>query len=295
MKHFVIASLALLAACPAAAQGVTPDWRAVSFIGEGNDEAVAMIDIGSLRRPTPTTREIRAALVGERPERLSSGQTVTMTQIVYRFDCKARTFVATRTESWTAKGKVIASDTPGPLHAIQAGTIMEDVSGAVCDEAFSKLRHLPGANPTAPALELMIQRQSLIDSRTRSGWQRLTDSGDAPDRLQYFAERGSVIADSAGGKLVSTMVLVEKGESGIVRIHYLVRLDCKARTGETLFAQAFGEDGQLLSEVLIASGPQPLEPGRMAAALEIPVCRGDWGSGAPEIRLPDQLAREAFH
>lgn len=293
MRRFGIALLVLLAT-PAAAQGVTPDWRAISFIGQGDDEGVAMIDITSLSRPSANVREIRAATVNERPETLS-GQSIAMTQIVYRFDCTARTFIALRTEAWTSKGRVIASGTPGPVRKIDAGTIMEDVRTAVCDGAFGPLRRIPGANPTAPALELIVQRQSLIDSRGRGGWQRLTDSGDAPDRMQYFAERGSVITDASGGKLISTMVLIEKGESGITRIHYLVRVDCKARTGETLFAQAFGEDGRLLSEVLLSSGVQPLEPGRMAAALEVPVCKGDWGSGAPEIRLPDQLAREAFH
>ena len=293
MRRFGIALLVLLAT-PAAAQGVTPDWRAISFIGQGDDEGVAMIDITSLSRPSANVREIRAATVNERPETVS-GQSIAMTQIVYRFDCTARTFIALRTEAWTSKGRVIASGTPGPVRKIDAGTIMEDVRTAVCDGAFGPLRRIPGANPTAPALELIVQRQSLIDSRGRGGWQRLTDSGDAPDRMQYFAERGSVITDASGGKLISTMVLIEKGESGITRIHYLVRVDCKARTGETLFAQAFGEDGRLLSEVLLSSGVQPLEPGRMAAALEVPVCKGDWGSGAPEIRLPDQLAREAFH
>ena len=293
MRRFGIALLVLLAT-PAAAQGVTPDWRAISFIGQGDDEGVAMIDITSLSRPSANVREIRAATVNERPETLS-GQSIAMTQIVYRFDCTARTFIALRTEAWTSKGRVIASGTPGPVRKIDAGTIMEDVRTAVCDGAFGPLRRIPGANPTAPALELIVQRQSLIDSRGRGGWQRLTDSGDAPDRMQYFAERGSVITDASGGKLISTMVLIEKGESGITRIHYLVRVDCKARTGETLFAQAFGDDGRLLSEVLLSSGVQPLEPGRMAAALEVPVCKGDWSSGAPEIRLPDQLAREAFH
>ena len=293
MRRFGIALLVLLAT-PAAAQGVTSDWRAISFIGQGDDEGVAMIDITSLSRPSANVREIRAATVNERPETVS-GQSIAMTQIVYRFDCTARTFIALRTEAWTSKGRVIASGTPGPVRKIDAGTIMEDVRTAVCDGAFGPLRRIPGANPTAPALELIVQRQSLIDSRGRGGWQRLTDSGDAPDRMQYFAERGSVITDASGGKLISTMVLIEKGESGITRIHYLVRVDCKARTGETLFAQAFGEDGRLLSEVLLSSGVQPLEPGRMAAALEVPVCKGDWGSGAPEIRLPDQLAREAFH
>lgn len=293
MKRFVIALLALLAT-PAAAQRVTPDWRAISFIGQGDDEGVAMIDIASLSRPSANVREIRAATVSERPETIS-GQSVAMTQIVYRFDCTARTFIALRTEAWTSKGRVIASDRPGPARKIDAGTIMEDVRAAICDDAFGALRRIPGANPTTPALALIVQRQSLVDSRGRGGWQRLTDSGDAPDRMQYFAERGSVISDPAGGELVSTMVLIEKGESGITRIHYLVRVDCKARTGETLFAQAFGDDGRLLSEVLLSSGPQPLEPGRMAGALEVPVCKGDWGSGAPEIRLPDQLAREAFH
>jgi len=293
MKRFAIAALALLAT-PAAAQGVTPDWRAVSFVGEGDEDSVAMIDMGSLRRPTATTREIRAAMVSGRPEKLASGQSVAMTQIVYRVDCTARTFTATRTEAWTSKGKVIASDTPGPARRIEAGSIMEDVRVAICDGQVTHLRRVPGANPAASARELIDQRQSLIDSRGRKGWQRLTDSGAAPDRLQYFAERGSVIADGAGGKLVSTMVLIEKGEGGITRIHYLIRIDCKARTGETMFAQAFGEDGRMLSEVLLNSGIQPLEPGRMAAALEVPVCKSDWSTGAPEIRLPDQLAREAF-
>jgi hypothetical protein len=122
----------------------------------------------------------------------------------------------------------------------------------------------------------------------------LTDSGEAPDRLQYFAARGSVMDDSAGRRLVSTMVLIEKPEGGISRVHYLVRIDCRARTGETIYAEAFGDDGNPLSEMLINTGAQPLEPGRMAAALEVPVCRGDWNTGAPEIRLPEQLAKEAF-
>jgi hypothetical protein len=292
MKRFVLGLLALLAS-PAAAQEVTPDWRAVSFVGQGDDQGLALIDVASLRRPSPTLREIRAATVNERPERIA-GQSVAMTQIVYRFDCKGMTFTPVRTEAWSIKGKVMAGDNQGPTRKIEAGTIMADVRAAVCDEAFANMRPVAGANPLAPGLELMRQRQSLIDSRTHNGWQRLTDSGDAPDRMQYFAERASVFPDRDGGRFVSTMVLIEKGEGGISRIHYLVRVVCKARTGETFYAEAFGADGRELSEVLLNSGVQPLEPGRMAAALEVPVCRGDWGSGAPEIRLPDQLAREAF-
>lgn len=294
MKRFAVALLAL-AATPAAAQGVTPDWRAISFLGQAGNESLALIDIGSLRRPSASVREIRAAMVSERPDQRAGSQSIAMTQVVYRFDCGAKTFTALRTEAWTTKGKVIASDAQGPMRTIDRGTIMEDVRSAVCGEDFSGLRKIAGANPLAPSLELIAQRQTLIDSRDRNGWQRLTDSGDAPDRLQYFAERGSVVTDKAGGKIVSTMVLIEKSEHGIVRIHYLIRIDCKARTGDTMFAQAFGENGGLLSEVLINSGAQPLEPGRMAGALEVPVCKGDWGTGAPEIRRPDQLARDAFH
>ena len=293
MKRFLIGLLAL-AATPAAAQGVTPDWRAVSFVGMGDDEGLALIDVGSLRRTSATEREIRAATVNERPQKLS-GRSYSMTQIVYRFDCKGGTFTPLRTETWSAKGRVMTADNEGPTRKIEAGTIMADVRAAVCGDAFDHLRRVPGVNPIAPALELLVQRQSLIDSRGRGGWQRLTDAGDAPDRLQYFAERGSVITDLNGGKLVSTMVLIEKPEGGIVRIHYLVRLDCKARTGETIYAEAFNKDGRVVTEALLSSGVQPLEPGRMAAALEVPVCRGDWGGGAPEIRLPDQLSLEAFH
>ena len=296
MKHLVIlaAGFASLAS-PALAQEVTPDWRAVSFVGRGDDEGLALIDIASLRRPSASLREIRAATVTERPAQLSRGKSFSMTQVVYRFDCKAMTYSPLHTEAWSARGKVMSGDNEGPVRKVEAGSIMEDVRAAVCDGAFSHLRKVPGVNPIAPSLELIVQRQSLIDSRSRPGWQRLTDGGEAPDRLQYFAARGSVIGDSAGGRLVSTMVLIEKPEGGITRVHYLVRVDCKARTGETIYAEAFGADGRPLSELLLNTGAQPLEPGRMAAALEVPVCRGDWNSGAPEIRLPEQLAREAFH
>lgn len=293
MRLFALGLLALIA-MPATAQGVTPDWRAVSFVGSGGNEGLALIDLGSLRRPSEGVREIRAATVNERPEKIA-GRSFSMTQVVYRFDCKGGTFTPLRTETWSAKGRVMAADNQGSTRKIEAGTIIEEVRTAACDGAFEHLRKVPGVNPIAPSLELLAQRQSLIDSSGRGGWQRLTDSGDAPDRLQYFAERGSVVTDAAGGRLVSTMVLIEKSGGGVDRIHYLVRVDCKARTGETVFAQAFGKDGRVLSEALLSAGPQPLEPGRMAAALEVPVCRGDWGGiGAPEIRLPDQLAREAF-
>lgn len=296
MKLLVIlaAGLASLAS-PALAQEVTPDWRAVSFVGRGDDEGVALIDIASLRRPSAGLREIRAATVTERPAQLARGKSFSMTQVVYRFDCKGMTYSPLHTEAWSTKGKVMEGDNEGPARKVEAGTIMEDVRAAACDEMFAHLRKVPGANPIAPSLELIAQRQSLIDSRTRPGWQRLTDSGEAPDRLQYFAARGSVIGDSAGGRLVSTMVLVEKPEGGMTRVHYLVRIDCRARTGETVYAEAFGGDGRQLSEILLNTGAQPLEPGRMAAALEVPVCRGDWNTGAPETRLPEQLAREAFH
>ncbi|MCW3848951.1 hypothetical protein OF829_17065 [Sphingomonas sp. LB-2] len=295
MKRMIVGMLALLAS-PAAAQTVqvTPDWRAISFMGEGDDEALALIDLASLRRPATGIREIRAAMVSERPGRLSSGKSFSMTQVVYRFDCKGGTYQPVHTEAWSEKGRVVGGDNDGPARDVERGTILADLRDLVCDETFSHLRKVAGVNPIAPSLELIVQRRSLVDSRGHNGWQRLTDAGDAPERLQYFAERGSVITDSAGRRLVSTMVLIEKGESGITRVHYLVRIDCKARTGETIYAQAFGGDGRVLSEMLLDTGPQPLEPGRMAGALELPVCRGDWSSGAPEIRLPDQLAREAF-
>jgi hypothetical protein len=296
MKHLMILAAGFAAlAGPALAQEVTPDWRAVSFVGRGDDEGLALIDIASIRRPTATLREIRAATVSERPAQISRGKSFSMTQVVYRFDCKSMTYSPLHTEAWSARGKVMSGDNEGPVRKVEAGSIMGDVHAAVCDGAFAHLRKVPGANPIASSLELIVQRQSLIDSRSRPGWQRLTDGGDAPDRLQYFAARGSVIGDGTGGRLVSTMVLIEKPEGGITRVHYLVRIDCRARTGETIYAEAFGAEGQPLSELLLNTGAQPLEPGRMAAALEVPVCRGDWNTGAPEIRLPEQLAREAFH
>lgn len=297
MKRFVMLAVAALAAFPGSALAqiqATPDWRAVSFVGRGDDEGLALIDVASLRRPGETQREIRAATVTKRPGQLARGRSFSMTQVVYRFDCKGMTYAPLRTEAWSEKGRVMGGGNEGAVRKIEGGTIMADVREIVCDGLFNHLRKVPGANPIAPSLELIAQRQSLIDSRGRSGWQRLSDSGDTPDRLQYFAERGSVISDSAGRKLVSTMMLVEKTEGGITRIHYLVRVDCKARTGETIYAEAFGSDGRALSEILLNSGPQPLEPGRMAAALEVPVCRGDWNTGAPEIRSPEQLSREAF-
>ena len=295
MKLLVVAGGLASLASPALAQPQpTPDWRAVSFVGRGDDEGVALVDIASLRRPAANLREIRTATVTERPGRLARGQAFSMTQVVYRFDCKGLTYAPLHTEAWSAKGRVMAGGNEGPVRRVEPGTILEDVRAAVCDGAFAHLRKVPGLNPIAPSLELIAQRQSLVDSRGRGGWQRLTDSGEAPDRLQYFAARGSVIDDSAGRRLVSTMVLIEKPEGGVSRIHYLVRIDCKGRTGETIYAEAFGGDGHPLSEMLINTGAQPLEPGRMAAALEVPVCRGDWNTGAPEIRLPEQLAREAF-
>lgn len=296
MKPVVIALLALAAPLPALAQAkVTPDWRAISFVGSGDDEGLALVDIASLRKPSAATREVLMATVHERPAAIPKGKGVVMTQVSYRFDCDARTYTPLRTEGWSEKGRVIGGNNDGPTRKIERGTIVEDVRLAVCEGEFSHLRNVPGANPIAAARELLVQRQSLIDARGRKGWQRLSDLGDAPDRFLYFAERGSVVTDSAGRRLVSTMVLIEKSDGGISRIHYLVRLDCKARTGETIFAEAFGANGGKVSEVLMTSGIQPLEPGRMAAALETPVCKGDWDTGAPELRLPDQLAREAFH
>lgn len=295
MKLLVLAGGLASLASPALAQvQATPDWRAVSFVGRGDAEGVALIDIASLRRPGADMREIRTATVTRRAAMLSGGRSFSMTQVVYRFDCKGMTYAPLHTEAWSAKGRVMSGDNDGPVRKVEAGSIMADVRAAVCDGSFANFRKVPGVNPIAPSLELIGQRQALIDSRDRPGWQRLLDSGDAPERLQYFAARGSVIGDSTGGKLVSTMVLVEKPEGGISRIHYLVRVDCKARTGETIYAEAFGGDGRPLSEVLLNSGVHPLEAGRMAAALEVPVCRGDWNTGAPEIRLPEQLAREAF-
>ena len=64
-RMFLIATL--VAPLPAAAQAPAVDWRGVSFVGAGDDEGIAIIDAASIRKPTPTTREVRTAIVNERP------------------------------------------------------------------------------------------------------------------------------------------------------------------------------------------------------------------------------------
>jgi hypothetical protein len=290
MRGILLGAVALVAAAPVSAQ----DWRMLLYNEVDAGRVAVYFDAASIKKPTPTTREITVANVFEKTQQLSANMPYQMIQTNFRIDCTAMTGNSTGTAAHDAKGVVLTSGTQGKTTVMLGGPYSK-AAKAACTDDLSGVK----VRAEGPLLQDGLLRFRLFNllnaSLNSTSWHRISYGGPAGKQIAIFVDKSSITTDAQGRRLVATMTVEESPvvEDSSKRFHYATRVDCAANHRNHLYAQVYSPSGKLRGPVVTALEPSPMTPGMLNGGFQS-VCTGNWSTGRAFPMLPQAIVASAF-